>query len=262
MTLRPNTSLAWLCALACVLAAPLLHAHPDVDAAKEAFARGEFRQALSKLERAERSPSKTEEDVVDMYWYRGASFHALGRTDDANRAFDALLELRPLYQPDKYESSPDLRAAFQSRATLYQQQKGVMLGPPSLDGATLSVPIIARAEKVSSVVVFVRTSGSVTYQSFTLPLVERGAQGVVGNRDFWQQAARVGSLDLVLEARNPGGVPLARAGDAVRPLEFKLTPAQLNAALNAVSAAPVDATPPLQTAAPVPTAPAASPAPA
>ncbi|MEW5851614.1 MAG: hypothetical protein AB2A00_22685 [Myxococcota bacterium] len=204
---------------ACVLllAAPA-QAHPDVDAARTAYGRGEVQAALVMLEQAERSPSITEDDLVQIHWYRAASLHALGRHDDAEKSLDALLELRPLFEPDRVETAPPLRAFFARRAEAYQRAHGVKLEAPILEGTTLRVPLSGKTEQVRTVQVFIRAPDEKTYRQFTLEASGREARGEVADTAVWDAVGGAGRVEVVLEARNKRGVPVARLGDAKEPV--------------------------------------------
>src|SRR5512140_3276518 len=79
-------------------------ANVDIDGAKALFMKGDFRGALARLKQAEKSPALSEDELADLYWYRGAASFVLGRTPEATEAFDALLEVRPLHEPDARET--------------------------------------------------------------------------------------------------------------------------------------------------------------
>jgi hypothetical protein len=239
--------------LACFLVLPVLAAaHPDVDAGKQAFLKGEFRPALARLEEAERSPSVTEDDLVDIHWYRGASFHALGKKADADKAFDALLLVRPLFAPNKMETPPDIRAAFKKRVDAYQKVHGITVAAPTLSTATISVTWDGPgAADVASVVVFARAPGDVRYVQADGAVEGKGAAALVKDSALWERVAKAGKLQLAVETRNGHGTPVARGGDAMQPLSLDVTPEQAQAAVEAVKPPPepvrTDPAPPSQT---------------
>lgn len=82
-----------------LLTAAVVHAHPNLDAARQAYEDGSFRVALSRLTVAEQDPTLTRGQLVQLQWIRAASFHALGQVVDATRALDLLLLLDPLHEP-------------------------------------------------------------------------------------------------------------------------------------------------------------------
>ncbi|MEW5848700.1 MAG: hypothetical protein AB2A00_07785 [Myxococcota bacterium] len=249
----------------------MVQAHPDLDAAKAALQRGEHRAALVSLERAERSPEITEEELVELHWTRGATYFQLGKTAEADRSFDALLTLRPLFEPNRLETPPDLRAAFRARAEAYQREKGVSVGAPRLEGKDLVVGLSGNVRDVGKVVAFVRAAGEATYRSFDVPLTGAVGRAPLAKLDLWEELARSGKLEVVVEARNRRGVPVARNGDAVKPLELPVPAAQSSAVIKELTpkpepppvaaTPPVTAPPPPVVAAP-PSAPPASPPPA
>lgn len=234
-----------------VLVSAPVAAHPDIDAARAAVNQGDFRQALTRLRRAEESPSKTEEEVVDMHWYRGFCQHVLGKKADAALSFDQVLELRPLYRPDEYETPPDLQEAFRKRADAWRRDKGVEFGRPVVQGDTLMVPLARHAERVATVAVFVRPHGAAVYKPVVAPVKDEAAAIRLREGELRDWLAGATSIELVLEARMASGAPCARVADAARPLALEVS---LPAASPAPQPAPV--------AAPAPVSPAPAPFPA
>lgn len=214
-------------------------ANPQVDAAKEAYLRGEFRPALGKLAEAERSPTTTEDELVEILWYRGACYHALGKSKPAAAAFDQLLKLRPLFSPNPLETPPDLRAAFKERAEQWQQSHGISMGQPELKDATITVPIKGHAEDLGKVTVFARVSGETNYKPFQFPVESGVASGMVDDPVLWDRVKKAGRLELVIEANNKRGVVLARSGDARTPLVMEISDEQRAGALTALKKAGV-----------------------
>ncbi|MEW5854899.1 MAG: hypothetical protein AB2A00_39345 [Myxococcota bacterium] len=212
-------------------------AHPDVEAGKELYQKGEFRAALAKLDDALRSPSATEEDQVEAYWYKGRCYFAMGKEKQAAKQFDEVLSLRPLYTPDKLQTPPDLREAFLKRAEAYQKKNGVTLGAPRLDGASLATTLEGNVEAAASVTVFARALGEKNYKPYDFSVVDGTAKGMLNNVQLWEQAGAKGKLEVVLEAKNARGVPVARAGDALEPLAIDVTKEQAETAAAAVKAA-------------------------
>ncbi len=251
--------------VACLLCtASTAWGHPDIDEAKKAFARGEFKLALLRLEKAERAPDRSEEETVELYWYRGAALHRLGEKTAANKSFDVLLASRPLHEPDKYEVAPDLRSAFAARASAYDAQFGVRLGAPALRGDVLVVTVEKNADRVAALKVFSRVRGDQAYQPATWRVEGGQASGPVGNQAVWERLERAGTLEVTMEAINDRGAPVARLGDAVNPKPLEVTPAAARSVLDALTAlnapAPQPATETTGTAAaPDTAAPASSP---
>ncbi|MEW5850383.1 MAG: tetratricopeptide repeat protein [Myxococcota bacterium] len=232
------------CVVTLVLCAAVAEAHPDVDAAKDAYLNGDFPAALNRLDEAERSPTATEEDRVAIHWYRAASHHAQGNTDEAAAALDRLLELRPLFQPDRDEAPPNLRALFQRRLTAYQEAHGVGVQQPAWDGARLVIPLTGHVEEASHVMIFARPPDTTDYVAFQLPVTGTHATGLLPDETLWHGVREAGAMDLVVEVQNARGVPLARAGNALVPLQLPVTPEQADIVLATVAPAPPPATPP------------------
>jgi len=210
--------------------------HPDIEEAKKAFARGEFKLALLRLEKAERAPDRTDEETVELHWYRGAALHRLGDKAAGNKSFDVLLASRPLHEPDKYEVAPDLRSAFAARASAYDAQYGVRLGAPTLRGDVLVVTVEKNADRVAGLKVFSRVRGDQAYQPATWPVDGGQASGPVGSLAVWQRLERAGTLEVTLEAINDQGAPVARLGDAVNPVPLVVIPEAARRVLDAMTA--------------------------
>ncbi len=197
-------------------------AHPDIDAAREMLAKGDFRTALLRLERAELSPELKEDELADVHWYRGVIRHTMGQEDLAQESFDAVLRLRPLFTPDRLETPPPLRAAFQQRAAAYQADHGIALSVAGVQGTTLFVYLQGHPEEASTLVLFVRVAGASIYQKQELPTEGRAmVPARITDRAWWESfPAEGGVMEVVLEARNARSTPLARAGDARAPLKI------------------------------------------
>lgn len=239
-------------------------AHPDVEEAKKAFARGEFKLALMRLDKAERAPDRSDDDTIEMLWVRGATLYRLGKKADADRSFDQLLASRPLYEPDKYEVAPDLRKAFGARAQAYDAQHGVRLGPPTLVGDQLVVVLEKNAGQVASLRVFTRVAGDLSYQPNTWRVDGGQGSGPVGAAALWERLARGGNLEVAVEALNERGAPVARLGDAANPQRVTVSPEAAQAVLEALAPKPAPAPAPVAqnpapTAAAVDETPASSP---
>jgi uncharacterized RDD family membrane protein YckC len=198
-------------------------AHPDVDAARAAYMEGDFVGTLSRLEAAERAPSATEADRVNIFWYRAASFHALGRAADAALAMDALLALRPMFVPNRAEASPDLRAALAERQRAYQEARGVTLGDAELLPPLVRVELRGHPEGVGRVVAFVRVPPETDYTPVALQVTGTTAEGDLATPNLWQRAGQQGRLELVLEAYTARGALAARQGDALTPVVLPVT---------------------------------------
>ncbi|MEW5848282.1 MAG: hypothetical protein AB2A00_05680 [Myxococcota bacterium] len=238
--------MVWLLAtgLALFLASQDVLAHPKVDAARKAYEEGEFAAALVHLDEAEADASLTEDDLVQAHWLRGASLHALRRKAPAEAAFHRLLALRPLYEPSELDASPELLGVFQDVANRWRAEHGVALGPPSVQAATMTVPVLKHVEQVAHVVAFARAVDQPAYQQFTLAVKDGTAQGVINSEELWEATAVSGALDVVVEARNARGTPLARLGSARQPLRLTVDAQQRAAALAAIQPTTPATTPP------------------
>ena len=76
----------------------------DLSAAKTLYASGDYEEALKKL------PSDIKADEADQY--RALCLLALGKSDDAERALEALVARRPLFKMSETDVSPRLVSMF------------------------------------------------------------------------------------------------------------------------------------------------------
>ena len=207
---------------AVVLAAPSARAHPDVDAAVEAYRQGLFDQTLVKLAEAEGRLGLTEDDLVTIHWYRAACHLASGQNQRAAASFDRLLELRPLFDPGVLEASPTVRKMLEERRAAYMLEHGVQVSAPEVQSGAVRVQVLRHAQSVAGVAIFARALGDPTFGAFELPLASGVAQGPLADPMMWERAVAAGALEVVVEARGPRGTPLARVGSARHPLVVEL----------------------------------------
>jgi hypothetical protein len=212
---------------------------PEVEAGKDAFINGDFRTALTRLDAAARSPSCTEDDLVEIHWYRAAAYHALGKNKQAAKSFDELIEIRPLYSPGSLETPPDLRAAFRKRADEWHKQHGVTFSAPTFETTSLTASLNGHPQELHSAFLYARAPGEVTYRQFELRLTQgKSVTGEINDVQLWERVAQAGgALEYVLEGRNARGTPVARLGDAREPAVLKMAEAQLRAAMDSAAAA-------------------------
>ncbi|MBI5495996.1 MAG: hypothetical protein HY904_13305 [Deltaproteobacteria bacterium] len=226
-------------------------AHPDIDAAKELMGKGDFRAALLKLERAERSPELKEEELVDVHWNRGVIHHTMGNAEKADASFDAVLALRPLYTPDRLETPPPIRTVFHKRTELYAAAHGLELKVVNVKGAVLNVQLVGHPAEAASLVVYARPAGRATYDKAEATTAGLAMAKVrLGEKALWKGLGDAGALEVVLEARNARGVPVARAGDAVAPMKLKVPAEERARALEELEPPPAPAPAPVATPAP------------
>lgn len=203
--------------LSCMFATTV-EAHPAVQEAQRAYERGAPGVALAALEGVESDPTFATDDLIQVHWYRGACLYALGRTAEGDAAFERLLELRPLYEPNRLLASPALRSAFMAKAEQFRRTRGILIGAPVLQGAMLVVPLWRHGERVHRVMAFVRATGDPTYYEFACSILGDKAAGVISDVELIRRTAKRDMLEVVLEARDAHGTPLARLGDGQHPL--------------------------------------------
>ena len=78
--------------------------------AKDLYVRAAYDEALAVLERLHESASADE--ATEIAGYQVFCLLALGRTDEAHRAIEAIVEADPLYRPSESTASPRTRAVF------------------------------------------------------------------------------------------------------------------------------------------------------
>ena len=194
----------------------------EVAAGRVLYQQGDFVGALVRLEQARRSPSLTEDDVVSLHWYTAASHHAMAHPEQVTPNLDAVLQLRPLYNPDPLETPPPLRTLFEQRQNAWQLEHGVTFADPQLRGNLLTVSLAGHVAEVVEVVAHVRAPGDAVFTPHLLVLAGDVASGPVGDLTLWS-TLRADHLEAVLEARNRRGTPTSRAGQALGPLLVPIT---------------------------------------
>jgi len=239
---------AWL---VLVFAPATLLAHPKLDEGRTAFDQGDFPTALVHLQQAEKDTALTEEELVQLYWLRAASLFALDRKTEARAAFESLLRLRPVFEPGELDASPALMAAFNAAAKDHQLRDGVILGQPTMADGQVLVFVKQHAERVGMVVISARLPGEGAYRAFQIPVEGTRAQGALLDASLWSGLGSAGVLELVLEARSPKGIPLARSGTAQQPVKLSVAPREKEAALALIPAAPPAVLPGAEPAKPV-----------
>jgi tetratricopeptide (TPR) repeat protein len=112
MTLCVRRRIAWyLAALAVLLGAVPVHAQESLNAARDLYAAAAYEDALDVLNRL-RARDRSERDSRVIEQYRAFCLLALGRSEEAERAIEAVVAAEPSYSPSTSEVSPRVRAAF------------------------------------------------------------------------------------------------------------------------------------------------------
>jgi len=88
-----------------------LAAQDTLTMARDLYASAAYDDALAVLNRL-RSGDHTADDARAIEQYRAFCLLALGRTDEAERAIEAVVAAQPTYRPSESEISPRLRALF------------------------------------------------------------------------------------------------------------------------------------------------------
>jgi TonB family protein len=90
--------------------APLAQAQETLARAKDLYVTAAYDEALILLDRLHQNAPA--EDAAEIAGYQVFCLLALGRTDEANKAIEALVKSDPLYRPSEATASPRTRALF------------------------------------------------------------------------------------------------------------------------------------------------------
>lgn len=96
--------------LAMVLAPGVVHAQHSLAAARDLYAAAAYDEALGVLEMLPANASVMERESAGLY--RALCFLALGRTSDATRALETIVQTNPLYRPSEEDVPPRVRSAL------------------------------------------------------------------------------------------------------------------------------------------------------
>lgn len=108
---RPGSALVCSLFILSLVAFPVgLAAQDQLEPARQLYAAAQYERALTVLDRLKADPATVNEIEVDRY--RVLCLMALGRTKEADAAIEAILTVKPLYQPRATDTSPAVRAAF------------------------------------------------------------------------------------------------------------------------------------------------------
>jgi hypothetical protein len=103
-----------------LLLAVLVSANPDLEIARRAFDASRFEEVVPAVRRA-RTVQLSDAEWVTSYELEALTFAAFDDTVSAQRAFEALLTLRPGYLLSK-EASPKVRAAFEAASARIREK--------------------------------------------------------------------------------------------------------------------------------------------
>jgi protein TonB len=90
--------------------APIAEAQDTLARAKDLYVTAAYDEALVLLDRLHQNAPAG--DAAEIAGYQVFCLLALGRTDDANKAIEALVKSDPLYRPSEATASPRTRAVF------------------------------------------------------------------------------------------------------------------------------------------------------
>lgn len=111
--MKLSSHTAWIrsaIALVCFAAPSIVFADDSLNAVRSLYAAGAYDDALRMLNRVSTTDSPTDRRLVDEY--RAYCLLALGHTEDAERAIEALLTADPSYQSSNADAPESVRTAF------------------------------------------------------------------------------------------------------------------------------------------------------
>jgi hypothetical protein len=112
MTLRVRSQIAWFLTASIIFLGTVgVSAQESLTAARDLYAAAAYEEALDVLNRL-RARDRSQNDNRTIEQYRAFCLLALGRSDEAERAIEAVVAAEPLYAPSTSEVSPRVRAAF------------------------------------------------------------------------------------------------------------------------------------------------------
>jgi TonB family protein len=144
-----------LCLAALTFASPL-RAQDSLAAARELYASAAYEEALTELERAK--GRVTPEAVAQVEQYRAFSLYALGRTDEAEKAAEAVVRQDPLLKLDSRDTSPKVEALFkqvQKRLLPTLLRERFRAARAAIDGGQLETGL-AQLDEVQKMVAVVK----------------------------------------------------------------------------------------------------------
>src|SRR5438128_1005163 len=101
---------SWL-VVGLIAATAIASAQESLAAARDLYASAAYEDALAVLNRLRGSDHPADE-ARSIEQYRAFCLLALGRTDEAERAIEAVVSAQPSYHPSESEVSPRLRSLF------------------------------------------------------------------------------------------------------------------------------------------------------
>ena len=109
--MRPPRPKLFVCALLAALLLPVAaRAQHSLAAARDLYAAAAYDEALGVLEMLPSNAAVDERETAGLY--RALCFFALGRTADATRAIEPIVQANPLYRPSAEDVPPRVRSAL------------------------------------------------------------------------------------------------------------------------------------------------------
>src|SRR5581483_2596433 len=87
-------------------------ADPSLDAAKRLYDDAAYEEALAMLDQLSQADALPREIGVQVQEYRSLCLYALGRTEEADAAMEALVRAAPLFEPSAAELPPRIDELF------------------------------------------------------------------------------------------------------------------------------------------------------
>lgn len=180
---------------------------PWLEEARDQIARLEFAQALDGLQVARQAPSLEPQVLREIDELRAYCLVALGRWQDSEALWSAMLKADPMAVPNRNFASPKvLRVYEQAKKALFPSDF-VQLQPISVDGERVRVKLLDPWAQTTEVVLLVRGSEP-AFRDVRMQVEPPG---------YLASLPEKGRIEYYVEARN-GAVVLARFGTAADPM--------------------------------------------
>lgn len=212
-----------------LLAPPALRAEGNAELLEEAttaFSFLDFEGALQKLEQARIIAGSSKSDLVRIYALKGLCLAPLGRAEEAEQAFRAVLSLDPSYRLDP-DISPRYRAPFNAVLETTVPPLAVRLTPPVSVAPGEAVGLAAVVENdpaglVDHLLLHYRRAPAAPYVTVRLDLAGKPTGTLAVAAPDWEPGGN-GPVEFYAEIFDRHGAHLQSKADAEHPLQIAVT---------------------------------------
>jgi tetratricopeptide (TPR) repeat protein len=191
-----------------------------IEEATSAFSLLDFEGAIQSLDRAEKIPGNSPQDLVRIYSLRAKCLISLGRDEDAVQAFTAALSIDPAFRlsPD---ASPRFAEPFQKLLDRGVAALNVDVAPPAEvvvgEPVLVTVQVVSDPAGISDHLRLKYRRGMKNYSSLKVRLVRGKRNRFYLPPSVWKTEG-LQAVEWYCEVRNRFGGLLTRKGDADHPL--------------------------------------------